>query len=54
MKIDLVVIHDVANKRVEGKPYPADKMREKYDLFVWFRVRHDLSRRWAMVADFLG
>ena len=32
MKIDPVVIHDAANKRVEGEPEPVDKMGEETTL----------------------
>ena len=54
VKIDPVIIHDAANEWVEGKPKPADKMREKYNPLVGFRSRDDLSRRRKTVANSLG
>ena len=54
MKIDPVIIHDAVNEWLEGKPQPADKMREEYNPLVGFRSRDDLSRRRKTVADFLG
>ena len=52
MKIDPIVIHDAANKRVEGGPEPADEMGEENDSLMGLRSRDDLSRRWKTVADF--
>ena len=54
MEINPVVIHDAANKRVEGKHEPADEMGEENNSLVGLRSRDNLSRRWKMVADFLG
>ena len=54
MKINPVIIHDAANKWVEGKPQPADEVREEYNPLAGFRNRDDLSRCWKMVADLLG
>ena len=54
MKIDPVVIPDAVNKWVEGKPYPADKMREEYNPLLGFQSGNDLSRRWETMAVFLG
>ena len=54
MKINPVVIHDAANKRVEEEPEPADEMGEENDSLIGLRSRDNLSRRWKMVADFLG
>ena len=54
MEIDLVIIHDAANKWVEGKPKPADKMREEHDPLMVLRSRDNLSHRRKTVPDFLG
>ena len=45
MKINPVIIHDIANKWVKGKPEPMDKMRKKHDPLVRLRVRDNLSHR---------
>ena len=54
MKIDPVVIHDAANKMVEGKPEPADEMGEENNSLMGLQSRDNLSRHWKTVADFLG
>ena len=54
MKIEPIVIHKAANEWMEGKPQPADKMREEYNPLVGFRSRDNLSRRRKVVADLLG
>ena len=43
MEIYPVVVHKAANKWVEGKPQPADEVREEYNPLVGFRSRDDLS-----------
>ena len=53
MKIDPLIIHDAANKWVEGKPKPGDKMRKEHDPLVGFRSGDDLSRRRKTVANSL-
>ena len=42
------------NKRVKGKPKPADEMGDDKDPLMGLQSRDDLSRRWKAVADFLG
>ena len=54
MKIDPVVVHDAANKRVEGKPEPADEMGEENNSLMGLWSRDNMSRCWKTVADFLG
>ena len=54
MEIYPIIIHDAANKRVKGKPKPADEMGEENDSLMRLQSRDNLSHHWKMVADFLG
>ena len=54
MEIYHVVVHKTAYKWVEGKPQPADEVREEYNPLVGFWSRDDLSRLWKTVCDLLG
>ena len=54
MKGNTVIIHHATYTWVKGKPEPADKMGEEHDPHMGLRSRDNLSRRWKVVADFLG
>ena len=54
MEINPVVVHDAANKRVEGKTKPANEMGEENNSLMGLRSRDDLSRQRETVTDLLG